>query len=226
VLPNEKGDVISALEKDGKVTMVGDGVNDALALSKANVGIALSSGSDVAIESASIVVLSNSLVNVLNAIKISKAALKTIYENLFWAFIYNVICIPLAAGLFASLFHFELSPMIGALLMSLSSICVVLNALRLNLIKLTKASNNSNLEKKNIVKVEVKEMKKKIKIKGMMCKHCENRVKKALEKIDGVTEALVDYENGIALVTTTCPIEDQVFKAIIEAEDYELLGIE
>ena len=226
VLPNQKEEVIKSLMKENKVIMVGDGVNDSIALTRADVGIALSKGSDIAIDSASIVVLNDTLVNVVNAIKISKFTLRAIYENLFWAFIYNIIGIPLAAGAFSWLFNFELTPMIGALMMSLSSVCVVLNALRINLCKTMKALSTINQTNKVNIMVEVKNMKKKIKVKGMMCKHCENRVKKALEKADGVIEAVVDYENGIATVELSYPVEDQVLKAIIEAEDYEVLGIE
>ena len=226
VLPNEKENVIKQLMEENKVIMVGDGVNDSIALTRADVGIALGKGSDVAIDSADIVIVGNSLINVVNAIKISKSTIRVIYENLFWAFIYNLIGIPLASGAFSWLFHYELTPMFGALAMSLSSICVVTNALRLNLIKTIKALSPTNNDKEINIKTEVINMKKKIKVKGMMCKHCENRVKKALEKADGVIEAMVDYENGIATVELSYPVEDQVLKAIIEAEDYEVLGIE
>lgn len=226
VLPQDKENVIKKLMVDNKVIMVGDGINDSIALTRADVGIAIAKGSDIAIDSASIVVMGNSLMNVVNALKISRFTLRVIYENLFWAFIYNVIGIPLAAGAFIWLFHFELSPMFGALAMSLSSFCVVMNALRINLCKTKKASTNISKDNETNIKVEVITMKKKIKVKGMMCKHCENRVKKALEKADGVVEAVVDYENGIATVELSYPVEDQVLKAIIEAEDYTVLGIE
>lgn len=226
VLPDEKENVIKKLMKDNKVIMVGDGINDSIALSRADIGIAMSRGSDIAIESANIVVVSSSLMSVVNAIKISRSTLRVIYENLFWAFIYNVIGIPLAAGAFTFLFHFELTPMFGALAMSLSSICVVLNALRLNIIKINKASLPTNEASATSIELKEVNMKKKMKIKGMMCKHCENRVKKALEKHDAVIQAIVDYENGLATVELSYPVEDQVLKAIVEAEDYEVLGIE
>lgn len=226
LLPEQKDNKIKELMNTERVIMVGDGINDSIALTRADVGIALAKGSDVAIESADIVIVANSLINVVNAIKISKATIRVIHQNLFWAFIYNVIGIPLAAGALIWLFHFELTPMFGALAMSLSSFCVVINALRLNFVKTIKALPTTFFNKETNIKLEVKNMKKKIKVKGMMCKHCENRVKKALEKADGVIEAVVDYENGIATVELSYPVEDQVLKAIIEAEDYEVLGIE
>ena len=223
VMPNEKGDVITKFQKDGKVAMVGDGINDALALTKADVGIAIGAGTDVAIESADIVIMNNSLVDVVNAIRLSKATIKNIYENLFWAFFYNIICIPLAAGVFP----YKMNPMLAAAAMSLSSFTVCMNALRLNLFKVKKV--NTNVPNKNI-KLENKERKnimtKVVKIEGMMCPHCEARVKEAFLKCDKVSAAVVSHEKGTAELQLNNDISVDEIKKIVEDAGYKYIGLE
>ena len=236
VLPDGKENVIRELQKFGKVAMVGDGINEAPALTRADMGIAIGAGTDVAIDAADVVLMKSRLSDVPAAIRLSRAALRNIHENLFWAFIYNVIGIPLAAGVWIPLFGWKLNPMFGAAAMSLSSFCVVTNALRLNLFKLHNAgrdhkrkdaiavdiiSDNSNNKKE-----EDNKMTKTIHIEGMMCGHCEAHVKKALEAIDGVAEAQASHEKGTAVVTLTADVADDVLTKAVEEQDYKVISVE
>ena len=213
VMPKDKAAVVEELKKDGAVIMVGDGINDSPALVTADIGIAIGTGTEIAIESADVVLMGEGLTDVARAIKLSRATLKNIYENLFWAFIYNIIGIPIAAGVFASLLGWELSPMLGALAMSLSSFCVVANALRLNFVNLDINSHKEKKEmlgKKNVGIV--------IKVEGMMCPHCEDRVKKAVEEIEGVTEAVPSHKKNQVVVCGTFDIE--AVKKVISDQGY------
>ncbi|MBQ2848516.1 MAG: heavy metal translocating P-type ATPase [Clostridia bacterium] len=222
VLPDGKESVIRNLMKQGKVAMVGDGINDAPALTRADIGIAIGAGTDIAIDAADIVLMKSRLSDVPAAIRLSRATLRNIHQNLFWAFMYNIIGIPLAAGAFINAFGWELNPMFGAAAMSLSSFCVISNALRLNLFKI----HSDKKDKKIKIKIkEKKDMTKTIKIEGMMCGHCEARVKKTLEAIPEVESAEVSHENDSAVVTLNAPLADEVLKNAIEAQDYKVVEI-
>ena len=224
VLPDGKESVIRSLERKGKVAMVGDGINDAPALTRADIGIAIGAGTDIAIDAADVVLMKSRLSDVPAAIRLSRATLRNIHENLFWAFFYNVIGIPLAAGVWIPLFGWQLNPMFGAAAMSLSSFCVVTNALRLNWFNVHDARKDKNV--KSHKKQEVTTMEKTMKIEGMMCEHCEARVKKTLEAIPQVDAAEVSYKAGTAVVTLNAEVGDDVLKKAVEDQDYKVLGIE
>ena len=248
VLPEGKEEVIRRLSGAGKVVMVGDGINDAPALTRADIGIAIGAGTDVAIDAADVVLMKSSLMDVAAAVRLSRQTLKNIHENLFWAFIYNVIGIPLAAGVWYPIFGWKLNPMFGAAAMSLSSFCVVMNALRLNLFdvhstkrdyrirekkriyddvpRVSKERKEELQEKDQNTKKENETMTKTMHITGMMCGHCEARVKKTLEAIKGVKEAAVSHETGTAVVTLDADVSDSTLKEAVEAQDYPVTSIE
>jgi Cu2+-exporting ATPase len=259
VLPDGKEQVIRNLQKKGKVAMVGDGINDAPALTRADMGIAIGAGTDVAIEAADIVLMKSRLTDIPAAIRLSRATLRNIHENLFWAFFYNVIGIPLAAGVWYPILGWKLNPMFGAAAMSLSSFCVVTNALRLNLFRIYDAGSDKrrnrsakrkyasspdtnpkqaqqavldgeekkqwNQNNEQINKKETKKMEKTMKIEGMMCGHCEARVKKALEALAEVDEAVVSHESGTAVVSLNAEVADEALKSAVEAQDYKVTEI-
>ncbi len=225
VLPEGKESVVRNLKAQGKVAMVGDGINDAPALTSADIGIAIGAGTDVAIDAADVVLMKSRLSDVPAAIRLSRATLRNIHENLFWAFIYNSLGIPLAAGAFIRLFGWQLNPMFGAAAMSLSSFCVVTNALRLNLFDVYSAKHDKKIKSPGKNKKEAKPMEKTMKIEGMMCGHCEARVKKTLEGIEGVTEAKVSHTAGTAIVTMSAPVADEVLKKAVEDQDYKVISI-
>ncbi len=225
VLPEGKESVIRRLQAQGKVAMVGDGINDAPALTRADIGIAIGAGTDVAIDAADVVLMKSRLSDVPAAIRLSRATLRNIHENLFWAFFYNVIGIPLAAGVWIPLFGWTLNPMFGAAAMSLSSFCVVSNALRLNLFKLHDAGKDKKINRHSKHKEETT-MVKTMKIEGMMCGHCEAAVKKALEAIDGVASAEVSHTDGTAVVTLSKPVENAALRKAVEDKDYTVTDIE
>ena len=220
VLPEGKEQVIRDLKKKGKVAMVGDGINDAPALTRADLGVAIGAGADVAIDAADVVLMNSRLTDVAAAIRLSRATLTNIHENLFWAFFYNTIGIPLAAGVFIPLFGWTLNPMFGAAAMSLSSFCVVSNALRLNFFDLYSAKRDRKMKAKK----EKRKMEKTMKIEGMMCMHCSGRVQKALEAIDGVEAAQVSHETGTAVLTLTKAVDDAVLKKAVTDAGYEVVG--
>ncbi|SDA76355.1 Cu2+-exporting ATPase [Butyrivibrio sp. INlla18] len=235
IMPDGKAKVIDRLSKCGKVAMVGDGINDAPALTVADTGIAIGAGTDIAIDAADVVLMKSSLLDVAGAIRLSRKTLKNIHENLFWAFFYNVIGIPLAAGCYIKLFGWALSPMFGAAAMSLSSFFVVMNALRLNLFNIYDSSsdrkkvNTVNIDNvKNEIKIDLEEnkMTKKMMIEGMMCAHCEANVKKALEALEGVENAQVSHEKGEAIVSLSAEVDNDILKKAVEDKDYKVTSID
>ena len=226
VLPEGKESVIRALKEKGKVAMVGDGINDAPALTRADMGIAIGAGTDIAIDAADVVLMKSRLSDVPAAIRMSRATLRNIHENLFWAFIYNTIGIPLAAGLFYPMFGWKLNPMFGAAAMSLSSFCVVTNALRLNWFRMHDAGRDRKIKTKRKKKQEEKIMTKTMTIEGMMCGHCEAAVKKALEALAEVDAAEVSHETGKAVVTLNTEVADDVLKKTVEEKDYKVVSVE
>ncbi|MBU9056179.1 heavy metal translocating P-type ATPase [Catenibacterium mitsuokai] len=220
VLPDGKESVIRNLQKQGKVAMVGDGINDAPALTRADIGIAIGAGTDIAIDAADVVLMNSKLTDVTAAIRLSRATLRNIHENLFWAFFYNAICIPVAVGVFITLTGWQMNPMLGAAAMSLSSFFVCMNALRLNTFSMHDASKDIKRKKK-----EKKTMEKTLEITGMMCGHCEMAVKKALEAVDGVESADVSHEKGTAVVTLSKEVSNDVLKKTVEEKDYTVTSI-
>ncbi len=220
VKPDGKAAEVNRLKNSGKVIMVGDGINDALALTSSDIGIAIGSGMDIAVESADVVLMKSRLSDVADAIRLSRKTLRNIKQNLFWAFIYNVIGIPLAAGAFIHLLGLKLSPMFGAAAMSLSSFCVVTNALRLNFFKVKDMNKDINTKRE-----ENKVMKKTVKIEGMMCGHCEAHVKSALESVAGITEAVVSHKTGTAVITLNSNVSDDIIKNKVESQGYTVVGI-
>lgn len=224
VLPNEKESVIRRLSEYGKVAMVGDGINDAPALTRADIGMAINTGTDIAADAADVVLMNSRLSDVSAAIRLSRATLTNIHENLFWAFIYNIIGIPLAAGVWIPIFGWTLNPMFGAAAMSLSSFCVVTNALRLNLFNIHKTKNVKKIKPVQVDIKEIVSMKKTVKIEGMMCPHCEAAVKKSLEAVDGVETATPNHETNSAEITFTTSVDDEKIKKAVEDAGYKYIG--
>ncbi|MGN0667302.1 MAG: heavy metal translocating P-type ATPase [Huintestinicola sp.] len=225
VLPDGKESVIRELQQQGRVIMVGDGINDAPALTSADIGIAIGAGADVAIDAADVVLMKSRLSDVPAAIRLSRATLRNIRENLFWAFIYNIIGIPLAAGVFIPLLGWQLNPMFAAAAMSLSSFCVVTNALRLNFFRMYDPRRDHMIKNKKSTQKESKSMKKTLQIEGMMCEHCEMHTKKALEAIDGVAEAIVSHKSGTAVVTLEKEVSDDTLKEAVTEQGYKVISV-
>ena len=227
VLPDGKESVIRRLKAGGKTAMVGDGINDAPALTAADVGIAIGAGSDIAIDAADVVLMKSRLSDVPAAIRLSRAALRNIHENLFWAFLYNTIGIPLAAGLFIPIAGWELSPMFGAAAMSRSSFCVVSNALRLNWFRLYDRTKLRHRQQTQHTETgsDAQPLRTTLVIEGLMCGHCENTVRSALEALDGVESAEVSHEKGTAVVTLRQDVPDETLRAAVEAQEYHVKAI-
>ena len=223
VMPDGKEKVVAELKKQGKVLMVGDGINDAPALTRADIGMAIGSGTDIAIDAADVVFMKSKLTDVPAAVRLSRKTLRNIHENLFWAFIYNVIGIPLAAGVWIPLLGWQLNPMFGAAAMSLSSFCVVTNALRLNFFDITNPKKDRKIKYKS--KKDDNTMTKTMKIDGMMCSHCEGRVKQSLEGLAQVSQAEVSHEKGTAVVTLTAEVSNDVLKKTVEDQGYNVISI-
>jgi Cu2+-exporting ATPase len=234
VLPDGKESAVSELMKTGKVMMVGDGINDAPALTKADIGVAIGAGADVAVDAADVVLMKNSLMDVARGIRLSRATIRNIHENLFWAFFYNVLGIPLAAGCYVAAFGWELNPVFGAAAMGLSSFCVVSNALRLNLIRpydskrdkpIKNPITGKLIEQKTNTEITKENNEMKIKVNGMMCQHCEMHVKKALEAIDGIDGAVASHEENLVTITNSKDVDESAIKAAVEAAGYEYAGL-